>query len=301
MARKIAVMRYVGDGARFHLYEEGGPEDIRPNYLHGAKYGNGGFTGQRCMTHLGGPYQGKRVFFRRHDHLNRLFNTVEALEWMKMPWTEELLEDVMCRLMVANQDDNYFSLVFSSGGDVGVKPKAQPEHLVFINSRRMDAGAYLGERILRDGMIVRVTEPDIRRGPPGKLTRAKVAGNYAISNVAKERADKAGADDAFIRDNEGHGVSELTVANVVCMHGERGTLITPDASSGPLESITRRTIMTLAEQSYGHECKECPIPLLRLPQMRMMIACGTAIGAVRITKVIEADGSTVWEQDPGDQ
>ncbi len=304
MPRQIALMNYAEIETfppkpivTFRHVFEGGSEDVSPNYRHGAKYGNGGFTGQRCMLHRDGPYTGQRVMFRLDDHINRLLETIAALEWMTIPWTRDGLKEAMFRLMVANPDDDYLSLVFASGGDVGVMPEGrQPEHHVFINTRDFDPvrHPYLGAEAMVNGMTVRLTELDVRRRPPGKLARAKVSANYLDSNVAKHRALKAGCKDALLLDYTGDHLAELSVSNVIGLFDM--TLISPDASSGALDGITKQTTQTIAYEVHGYPTTEQPISLKMLKDMRMMIACGTAIGDVRVNRIVNPDGSVLWEQ-----
>ena len=300
MARQLSVFRYDDGGlGRFHHVIEDGPEDTSPIYRHGAKYGNGGFTGQRCMEHLDGQYKGRRVMFRLDDHLNRLATTAEALEWFQLPFSLEGARQAMYELMVANPDDDYFSLVFASGGDVGVMPKGRVQHHAFINSRNFSPEhPYLSPEALNCGMTVRLTEPDIRRGFPSKLTQAKVSGNYAASNVAKYRALQAGADDAMILDWTGKRVAELSVANVLMLFDD--VLITPNGSGGALNGITMQTVMTMAEELYGCKTAHDPIPVPLLRHPRMMLATGTAIGACKIRRLVDAQSRVIWEQPDND-
>lgn len=315
MSRQISLMRYIDPatstidtvfkpGVTFSHLIEGGPDDVSPIYRHGAKYGNGGFTGQRCMTHAAGEHQGQRVMFRMQDHISRLLTTLQALEWMDIPWNRAALSDAMFRLMAANTGDDYFSLTFASGGDVGVmsgwdsrrRAFVEVQHHAFINSRDYDPvrRPYLGPKAMAEGITVRLTEDDIRRRPPGPLAQAKVSSNYVDSNVAKSRAIKAGCEDGLILDHTGHNIAELSVSNVIGLFGD--TLISPDASSGALNGITKRTLMETAYEMYGFKTTDEPIPVRRLAGMRMMIACGTAIGAVRITKIVRDSNVVLWEQ-----
>lgn len=297
MARKLSVFRH-GEG--FRLISEGDLHDARPTYLHGAKYGIGGFTGQRIERHRDGPYAGERVMFRLEDHLARLLRTMQAHEWMTSPVGLDEIRQAMFRLMATNIDDDYFSFVFSSGGDVGVMPKGDPEHLLFINSRDFnpETHPYLAPEALHGGLTVRLTEPDLRRGYPSKLNLAKVSGNYALGNVAKFRAMQHGADDALLLDWRGGNISELSVANVLVLFGD--TLVSPNRDSGALDGITKQTLQTMAHELYSCQTAEAFIPITSLKRARMMIACGTAIGACRITRVIGSTGSIIWEQPEKD-
>ena len=73
---------------------------------------------------------------------------------------------------------------------------------------------------------------------------AKATGQYLNSGLAKIEAVKAGYDEAIMLNSEGY-VADATGANVFVVRD--GVLFTPPTSAGPLEGITRASVMTIAE------------------------------------------------------
>jgi branched-chain amino acid aminotransferase len=291
--RRIAVARPGSDGLyQFVFPVEQGSLDVHSNYSHAAKYGNGGFTGERCTTHRAGPHAGRPVWFRLADHERRLEATIDAVEWLTVISAADRI-DARMRLAAMNRDDCYFSVYFGSEGDVGVMPK---EHraIVLINSRDMDpfTKPYLPLDVVRHGMTVMlIDDPELRRGPFSKYSRAKLSRNYLFSNVAKHRASINGAHDALMLDESGN-FSELTVSNLILLTDDG--LETPAAESSALNGITKQTIMTIASEKFRVPCSEQRLTVDDLSRTNEAFATGTAIGIIRINRIVDVDGRTIW-------
>lgn len=296
MARQMAVLVDTDGQGEFEFIQEKGPRDHHSLYLHAAKYGNGGFTGERCMTHTAGDYRGRRVFFRLKEHEDRFIETIRAVEWIDVRCTRAQRIEARFRLAKMNPDDSYFSFFFGSEGDVGVYPPGDPFHMVILVSRDMDPDKrpYLPIEVVKNGMIVRVTENDQRRKPPFPIGRAKVSANYLESNIAKHRAKLKGCHDAIVLDWTGERVSELSVSNLFLVEHER--LITPFDDSTPLNGITKRTVVTMAEEMHGLKTFAESVPVGRLSGIRGAFATGTAVGIVKIHTIVDADGRIIWHQ-----
>lgn len=297
--RHIAVLQRPGDGPPFFTFPiEHSVDDHRSNYWHAQKYANGGFTGERCLVHRAGPYRGRPVFFRLADHEDRLAETVKAHEYLDFGCTREQRIEARFRLMSMNPGDNYLSLVFGSEGDVGVFPK---EHrpAVIINSRDFDPvnKPYLPAEKTHRGLSLRISEPDIRRKPPGRIARAKASANYLESNLCKHRALQAGCDDGLLLDHTGECIAEASVSNLVLVYDDY--LVTPWTDSAPLPGITLRTIRTIAEELKEWPTLEepVPIPIGILPNIRAAFLTGTAVGVVRVRSIHHYDGRILWELD----
>ena len=69
--------------------------------------------------------------------------------------------------------------------------------------------------------------------------------NYLNNVLAKREARQRGADEALVLNAQGN-IAEAAVANVFCVRG--GVLLTPPATDGALEGITRRTVLELARE-----------------------------------------------------
>jgi branched-chain amino acid aminotransferase len=293
---RIAVLARPEDRAAFWEYPvERGLHDRRHHYSHGGKYGNGGFTGERCMLWNGVPH-----FFRLEDHDARLLESVAAYRYLDLACTRELRDEARFTLAAQNYGDNYVSLVFESQGDVGVMTK-NPIPLVYANSRDMDpvTKPYLPLAAMQRGLRVMICNPeDAHRRYPTRLTLAKTSPNYGDSNVAKFLAMEVGCDDGILLDHTFERIAELSVSNLILVEDHR--LITPFRESAPLNGITKQTVGTLAAERYGFPLMEEPVPLTRLrPEVRAAFATGTAIGVVKIRSIFDHTGNLLWElQDP---
>lgn len=282
--RRIAIkLPHCGE---FLFPVENGHRDATSHYQHGKKYPSGGFSGQRWTMIGGHPH-----LFRPDDHDERFETTFEAVEWLDFACTRAQRREACYRLVAMNKGDCYLSQMFGSYGDVGVDP---PDHRaeVLINTRAFDADhPYLPPRVVQEGMSVRITEPDIHRGPYSRFSRAKLGINYLFSNIAKHRAKLAGLDDGLMLDEYGF-VSELSVSNLIVLEDHR--LVSPWEKSSPLNGITKQTTATLAP-FLGLEYAEEQVSIDRLRNIRGALAAGTAIGLVLIRRFVHADGSLIWE------
>ncbi|MFW5724566.1 MAG: branched-chain amino acid transaminase, partial [Halochromatium sp.] len=106
-----------------------------------------------------------------------------------------------------------------------------------------DWGSYLGEENIKHGIRVRVSS-FTRHHVNATMCRAKANGNYMNSMMALQEAVRDGYDEALLLDAEGY-VTEGSGENVFLVR--EGVLYTPELTSA-LDGITRRTIMTLADQ-----------------------------------------------------
>jgi branched-chain amino acid aminotransferase len=113
--------------------------------------------------------------------------------------------------------------------------------------------------------------------------RAKVAGAYVNSALAKTDAQRSGFDEAIMLTAEGH-VSEGSAENIFLVKGRE--LITPPPSENILLGVTRDTVMRLAERELGMHTHQRIIDRTELYTMDEIILTGTAC---EIAPVVEVD------------
>ena len=104
-------------------------------------------------------------------------------------------------------------------------------------------GAYLGPEALEMGIRVK-TSSFARMHVNTLMSKAKAAGNYVNSILAKIEAKEDGYDEAVMLDTNGF-VSEATGENIFIVRD--GILSTPPLSDGLLEGITRDTVICIAD------------------------------------------------------
>jgi branched-chain amino acid aminotransferase len=113
--------------------------------------------------------------------------------------------------------------------------------------------------------------PDVAPGA------AKVAGLYVICGIEKDRALKAGFDDALMLDWQGR-LAESTGANIFLAMG--GKLVTPKVENF-LDGITRRAVMGLAGKR-GWSVEERAVLPEELDEAAEVFLCGTAAEIVPV-------------------
>jgi branched-chain amino acid aminotransferase len=123
------------------------------------------------------------------------------------------------------------------------------------------------------------------------MTKAKVVGNYANSQLAKVEAVQTGYDEALLLDPAGY-VAEGSGENVFIVR--RGILKTPPLMS-ILEGITRASLLDIARLE-GIPLREEPLSRDELYIADEMFFTGTA---AEITPVREVDKRAIGTGKPG--
>jgi len=143
---------------------------------------------------------------------------------------------------------------------------------------------------------------DIDRAAPLGLGNYKVGANYAGGLLATRQAQALGANEALYLDPKHRKyLEEAGSANIVlALSGKR--FWTPSSSS-ILPSVTRKSVVTMAEQELGYTTEERQIDFLEVKaEIEEMGACGTAAVISPIGKLL-IDGT--WHNigpnptDPG--
>ena len=208
-----------------------GSEARIPVTDHGLLYGDGVFEGLRVY--------GRKVF-RLADHLRRLETAARAVG-IDLPGGCESIEKIVLETARAHgRDEAYIRLVVTRGsGELGVDPTTCHEPRVICIA---DEVRLYPEEKRREGLTV-VTS-SLRKPPADALDPRIKSLNYLNSVLAKREARLQGADEALLLNMDGM-VAEASVANIFAVCG--GVLMTPPASDGALEGITRATVLELAE------------------------------------------------------
>jgi branched-chain amino acid aminotransferase len=138
---------------------------------------------------------------------------------------------------------------------------------------------YLGEEALAKGIRANISSYT-RHHPNVSMTKAKIAGNYVNSFLAKTESERLGFQEAIMLDPQGY-VGECTGENLfVVRHGK---LITP-VTAPVLEGLTRHTIFTIAKD-LEHEVLERPISRDQLYTADEVFVCGTAAECIGLSEI----------------
>jgi branched-chain amino acid aminotransferase len=245
---------------------------------HGFLYGDGVFEGIRAY--------GGRVF-RLREHVERLYDSAQAI-MLSIPISrEEMSEAILETLRRNNLRDAYIRPIVTRGvGDLGLDPVKCATPTILIITREW--GAMYGNLYEIGLTAVTVT---VRRNPPDALPPNTKSLNYLNNIMAKIEANIKGGNEAIILDAQGR-VSEGSGDNIFTV--KNGRIYTPYTINN-LKGITREVVMDLA-RAKGYEVLERDLGLFDLYTADELFVTGTAAEVAPVTKV---DGRVIGRGKPG--
>ena len=197
-------------------------------------YGLGVFEGIRCYNTKKGP-----AIFRLEEHLDRLYNSAKIASIMPNISKDNMRKAIIKTIKANKFNECYIKPVIYYGcGEIGLYPKNNP-----VNSAISvyPWGAYLGKEGLTNGIKVKISSfqrPFINSA----MTKAKICGNYANSQLAKIEALENGYDEALLLDTQGR-VAEGSGENIFIIRD--GVILTPTTLC-ILSGITRDSVIQIA-------------------------------------------------------
>ncbi len=202
-------------------------------YDHGLLYGDGVFEGMRA-------YSGR--VFRLKEHLDRLYESAQAI-CLAIPMTLNDLANAVNATLVKNQfEDAYIRLVVTRGaGALGLDPNKTSNPQVIIIA---DSISLYPAEFYEKGLSI-ITASTIRNHPAALSPRIKSL-NYLNNIMAKIEGLQAGCVEALMLNHKGE-VAECTGDNIFII--KNGRLLTPPKDAGILEGITRNAVMELAKEA----------------------------------------------------
>ena len=235
---------------------------------HALHYGSAVFEGERI-------YDGR--VFRLSAHSARLIRSANLLDYT-LPWSREEIDEATRAVVKANElTAGYIRPIAWRGSEVlGVSAIGTTVHLAiapWAQEGRLSVQA-------RDAGI-NVTMAKYRRPSPETAPgHAKVAGLYVICGIEKDRALKAGFDDALMLDWQGR-IAETTGANIFLVID--GKLVTPTPHNF-LDGITRRAVMGMA-RTRGWTVEERDVMPEELSTASEVFLCGSAAEIVPVGSI----------------
>ncbi|MFN2460859.1 MAG: aminotransferase class IV, partial [Candidatus Velthaea sp.] len=166
-------------------------------------------------------------------------------------------------------------VTFKAAEDVGVRLHDVPDSFAIVAmpfTKYFDTTAGLRCGVSSWRRVDDVTAP----------ARGKITGAYVNSALAKSEAVLNGFDEAIMLSHDGH-VSEGSAENLFVVRDN--VVYTPDPSQNILEGITRRTVMTLANNELGIPVVERSIDRSELFGSDEMFLTGSAAGVQWIQSV----------------
>lgn len=160
-------------------------------------------------------------------------------------------------------------MLVGMGENLGLKTANEFEFRVFVSP----VGPYYKSAGLA---VISLAVSELDRAAPSGTGNYKIGANYAGGLLATRMAQQLGANEALYLDaRERKFIDEAGSANIV-VSMKNGSFVTP-GSNAVLPSVTRRSIMTLAEEEMGLNIEQRAINLREeLPAFEEVAACGTA-------------------------
>lgn len=235
-------------------------------------YGQACFEGMKAFR----CKDGKIRVFRPDENAKRMYRTAERTCMPPLPI--ETFVEATRRVIQANEEfvppygtggSLYMRpLLIGTGPQIGVAPAHEYTFLLMV----MPVGAYY-----KGGLkpVRAVIFDQYDRAAPQGMGDVKVAGNYAASLFAHERAKHEGWPVELYLDAKTHTkVEEFATSNFIGIKPD-GTYVTPDSHS-VLPSVTNMSLKQIAAD-LGMKVEVRPIPFEEIKTFSEVAACGTAV------------------------
>lgn len=235
----------------------------------------------------------KVVCFRPDLNAQRMADTCERLEMPVFP-IEKFL-DAVEKVVKANLDfvPPYGSgaslylrpYMFGSSAVIGVKPAEEFQFRIFATP----VGPYFKGGVKPISLRV----PDFDRAAPRGTGHIKAGLNYAMSLHPIVDAHNQGFNENMYLDSKTRTkVEETGGANIIFVTKDN-TIVTPKSPS-ILPSITRRSLMYVAEHYLGLKAEEREVPFTEVKEFKECALCGTAAVLSPVGKVVNGNEEIVF-------
>jgi branched-chain amino acid aminotransferase len=236
-------------------------------------YGAAAFEGIRCYDTVNGP-----AIFRLKEHSRRLVDSALVLGFCDLPWSEEEISKAIIKTVKANDFASCYirPLIYWSGVVCGLNMDgAKPS----LGIATWEWANYLGDEALARGIRANISSYT-RHQPNVTMTKAKIAGNYANSILAKTESIRLGFDEAIMLNPQGY-VAECSGENIFFVRNNK--IVTPPLAD-ILEGITRDSIVIIA-RDLGYEVSELPVSRDQLYTADEVFVCGTAAECISLREI----------------
>jgi len=247
-------------------------------------YGQAAFEGLKVF----GCRDGRARAFRPEANAERMIRTAERT--CMPPVSVPLFMEALRRVVKDNRDfvppygtggSLYVRpLLIGTGPQIGVAPANEYTFLIMV----MPVGPYY-----RGGLkpVRAVVIDDYDRAAPLGVGDVKVAGNYAASLYAHEKAKREGFPVELYLDARSHTyVEEFATSNFFAITKD-GRYVTPDSPS-ILPSVTNDTLKQVAAD-LGMPVETRHVPFDELETFAEIGACGTAVVVTPVNEIVRGD------------
>ncbi len=242
-------------------------------------YGQAAFEGMKAFR----CKDGKIRVFRPQDNAGRLATTSRRICMPEVP--EALFLDALSRVIKANEayvppygtgGSLYLRpLLIGTGAQIGVAPGLEYAFIVLV----VPVGPYY-----KGGLqpVKAIIYDEFDRAAPLGVGHVKVAGNYAASLFAHEKAKHDGYPVELYLDAKEHRyIEEFATSNFIGI--KNNSYVTPDSPS-ILPSVTNKTLKQIATD-LGMNVEVRPVPFEELGTFSEIAACGTAVVVTPVCEV----------------
>ncbi len=240
------------------------------------------FEGLKAYT----TEDGHIVTFRPDLNAERMQTSAARLEMPVFP--KDRFIDAITQVVAANEDfvPPYGSgatlyirpYMFGSDPVMGVKPANEYQFRTFC--------APVGPYFKGGAKPITIRVTDFDRAAPNGTGHVKAGLNYAMSLHAIVDAHNQGFNENMYLDAATRTYVEETGGANFMFVTKDGTVVTPKSSS-ILPSITRRSLLYVAEHYLGLKVEERPIPLEEVYDMAECGLCGTAAVVSPVGKIVD--------------
>ena len=177
--------------------------------------------------------------------------------------------------------------MFATGDVIGVKPATEYQFRILVTP----VGPYYKGGVKPDKLQV----PEFDRAAPHGTGNIKAGLNYAMSLHPSVIAHSKGyADNLFLDPQTRTYVEETGGANVLFVKKD-GTLVVPQSfTDSILPSITRRSLVDVAEKMLGMTVEQRPVRFDEIDQFVECGMCGTAAVISPVGQIDNGDKSVVY-------
>ena len=240
------------------------------------------FEGMKAYTTV----DGRVVCFRPDLNAQRMIESCQRLEMPVFP--QERFIEAVEKTVRANIDyvPPYGSgatlylrpYMFGSNPVIGVKPAEEYQFRIFATP--------VGPYFKGGAKPITLRVPDFDRAAPRGTGHVKAGLNYAMSLHAIVDAHKQGYNENMYLDPKtGTKVEETGGANIIFVTKDN-TVVTPKSNS-ILPSITRRSLMYVAEHYLGLKTEEREVFIDEVKDFAECALCGTAAVLSPVGKIVD--------------
>ncbi|MEU7998857.1 branched-chain-amino-acid transaminase [Micromonospora sp. NPDC049060] len=228
-------------------------------------------------------FEGVRVYggtpFMLREHISRLGGSARILDF-ELPHDEQTLYQATLDVVAkAGITDGYIRMNAWRGSEVIQTAALKTSVHTSVAAWELPAGYYAAEDALETGISL-CTGEYRRPAPDTAPVKSKAAGNYMIGTISKNRALRAGFDDALLLDHAGF-IAEITGAHIFFTRD--GVLHTPTTRC-VIDGITRECVLHLARHA-GISIVEADLAPEFVAQADGAFVCGTACEILPVARI----------------